>query len=93
MSVRKQSSSAVSVRWSRPNGAYDSISLVCVVNGNQIVTDYDNKQIDGVCAQKQSISGLAIDVYTVVKRNQKEYVASNVFNYVVGKQMNSYFFF
>lgn len=83
--MKKKASNAVSVKWSRPNGAYDSLSLVCQMNGSQVTSDYDNKQTEGMCAQKQSISGLSIQVYTVVRRNQAEYVSSNITNYVVGK--------
>jgi hypothetical protein len=84
LQIAKQSSNSVKVKWPKPSTSYDSISLICTIENVEFRTDYNNKETEGLCSRNKSISGQPIDIYTLIKKNQVEFVASELIKYVVG---------
>lgn len=85
----------MAVKWTRPNGLYSKLTLICsLVQGmkTKLSSEYDNKTFEGQCfSQIFSLSGYTVEIYMQATNtfNSFEQQISKVSRYYVGNEHES----
>ncbi|CAF1096982.1 unnamed protein product, partial [Brachionus calyciflorus] len=76
LNVTKLNSSHIEIDWSRPNGDYNFISLVCIIGTYRSRSIHSKNTVRGLCSHQPSLSGYFIDIFINVDKTGVEFRAS-----------------